>query len=114
MRALAAMNGVVEQASEAELANAAARADATGMFNCPHTGVAPAALEKLVAAGTIRKSDTVVVVSTANGLKFADFKVAYHEARLPEVPESRFVNRPVSVAKDYAAVRDSVRRTLGA
>ena len=48
IRTLQKFNGVVEQASETELADAAARADATGMFNCPHTGVALAALEKLV------------------------------------------------------------------
>ena len=41
-------NGVVEQASEQELAEEVARADRTGMFNCPHTGVALAALRKLV------------------------------------------------------------------
>src|SRR5690606_23119672 len=39
VRALIETNGVVEQASEAELADAVARADRTGMFNCPHTGV---------------------------------------------------------------------------
>eukprot|EP00894_Picocystis_sp_ML_P000124 jgi/Pico_ML_1/50641/g170.t1 len=40
-------NGIVEDASEEELMDAAARADLTGMFNCPHTGVALAALIKL-------------------------------------------------------------------
>ena len=40
-------NGVVEEATEEELMDAAARADRTGMFNCPHTGVALAALVKL-------------------------------------------------------------------
>ena len=72
---------MVEQASESELAEAAARADATGMFNCPHTGVALAALEKLVGNGTIKKGDTVVVISTANGLKFTDFKIGYHDRK---------------------------------
>ncbi len=37
----------MEEASEEELMDAAARADRTGMFNCPHTGVALAALIKL-------------------------------------------------------------------
>ena len=32
-------NGIVEEASEEELMDACARADLTGMFNCPHTGV---------------------------------------------------------------------------
>ena len=40
------------------------------MFNCPHTGVALAALAKLRDNGTIGKDDRVVVVSTAHGLKF--------------------------------------------
>lgn len=40
-------DGLVEEASEEELMDAAARADRTGMFNCPHTGVALAALIKL-------------------------------------------------------------------
>ena len=53
IRTLQKFNGVVEQASEAELADAAAAADRTGLFNCPHTGVALAALEKLVARGEI-------------------------------------------------------------
>ena len=48
IRLLQRFDGVVEQASEQELADESARADRTGMFNCPHTGVALAALRKLV------------------------------------------------------------------
>jgi threonine synthase len=112
IRTLKKFDGVVEQASEAELADAAGRADATGMFNCPHTGVALAALEKLVAAKTIKRSDSVVVVSTANGLKFTDFKVGYHEAKLPGVPEPRYANHPMLLPNVYSDVRDAVRRIL--
>ncbi len=46
-----------------------------GMFNCPHTGVALAALIKLREEGTIAPSDRTVVVSTAHGLKFTHSKV---------------------------------------
>jgi threonine synthase len=106
-RALRATNGVVEQASEAELADAAARADRTGMFNCPHTGVALAALEKLVARKLVKKGDRVVVISTANGLKFVDFKVRYHESG------GRYANQPIPLPNDYDSVRDCVRRVLG-
>jgi threonine synthase len=105
-------DGVVEQASEAELSDAAARADSTGMFCCPHTGVALAALDKLLGAGTIKPSDTVVVVSTANGLKFTEFKVGYHDSRLPGVPAPQHANTPVLLPNDYNAVRDAVRRVL--
>jgi len=112
IRALRASNGVVEQASEAELADAAGRADRTGMFTCPHTGVALAALEKLIARGEVGRKDRVVVVSTASGLKFADFKTRYHERALAEVPEPRYAVAPVEVPFDYAAVRDSVLRHI--
>ena len=95
IRTLQQFDGVVEQASEAELADAAARADRTGLFNCPHTGVALAALEKLVARGEIKPTDRVVVISTANGLKFTDFKVQYHEGKLAEVPNPQYANHPV-------------------
>ena len=105
-------NGVVEQASETELSDAAARADKTGMFNCPHTGVALAALEKLIAAGTIKKSERAVVISTANGLKFTDFKVGYHESKLADVPVAKFANTPINLPNEYTAVRDQVRRLL--
>src|SRR2546428_858453 len=37
VRTLKAFNGTVEQATEEELAEAAALADRTGMFSCPHT-----------------------------------------------------------------------------
>jgi threonine synthase len=113
IRALRACNGVVEQASEAELADAAARADLTGMFNCPHTGVALAALEKLVARGEIDKRERVVVVSTASGLKFTDFKTAYHERRLAGVTAPRHANATHELPNDYATVAARVRALLG-
>jgi threonine synthase len=103
MRALEAMDGLVEQASEEELCDAAARADRTGLYVCPHTAVALAATEKLARAGTIAASDRVVVVSTASALKFTDFKVRYHEGKLPQVT-SRSANRPIELAADYDAV----------
>jgi len=112
IRALVKCDGVVEQAGEAELADAAARADKTGMFTCPHTGVALAALEKLVARGLVERQQRVVVVSTANGLKFTDFKVRYHEGDLPGVPDPKHAAQPVPVPCDYAAVREVVLRHI--
>ena len=111
IRTLKDFDGVVEQATEAELADAAARADRTGLFNCPHTGVALAALFKLVDRGIIRKQDRVVVISTANGLKFPEFKIQYHEGQLPEVA-SRYRNTPIDVPADYDKVRDAVLRAI--
>lgn len=112
VRALREFQGVVETATEAELADAAARADRGGMFTCPHTGVALAAVEKLAARGEIAKHHRVVVISTASGLKFADFKVGYHEATLAEVPAPKYRNTPVELPERFDAVRDAVLRAL--
>ncbi len=112
IRTLQRYDGIVEQATESELAEASARADRTGMFNCPHTGVALAALIKLRASGEIATSDRVVVISTANGLKFTDFKLGYHEGRLPGVTP-RDPNLPVDLPNDYDAVRKAVSAVVG-
>ena len=113
IRVLKALNGVVEQATEDELANAAARADRTGLFCCPHTGVAFAALFKLVEKGIIRPRERAVVISTAHGLKFTDFKIAYHENRLMDVGvEPRHANRPLELPARYDVVRDRVFQAL--
>ena len=103
--------GVVEQVSEQEIAESVAHADRTGLFNCPHTGVALAALRKLRSRGEIEATDRVVVISTANGLKFTDFKVAYHRHRLPEI-DSTGANRPIDLAADYHSVRDRVLQEI--
>jgi threonine synthase len=112
LRALEALDGLVEQASEQELCDAAARADRTGAFTCPHTGVALAALEKLVARGVVGKDERVVVVSTAHGLKFSDFKVGYHQGSLPGVASS-LRNPSVKVPASLGAVQDAITARLG-
>ncbi len=103
IRVLKAFDGIVEQATEDEIANAAARADLTGLYNCPHTGVALAALYKLVERGDISRDERVIVISTANGLKFTDFKVKYHEKSLSEVSH-QYAQTPVELPADYDAV----------
>jgi threonine synthase len=109
--ALKRYDGIVEQASEAELASACARADRTGLFNCPHTGVALAAMEKLVNRGEIGRTERVVVLSTAHGLKFVDFKVKYHEMRLEGI-ESERANPPIELPARYETVRDEMLRQI--
>jgi threonine synthase len=107
IRTLQAYDGIVEQATETELADASARADRTGMFNCPHTGVALAVLEKLAARGEITRDQRVVVVSTANGLKFSDFKLQYHTQQLAGI-DAQLANAPVELPHDYDAVRRAI------
>ena len=111
IRVLKATNGVVEQASEDELADAVARADRTGMYNCPHTGVALAATEKLAKSGLVKKSDRVVVVSTAHGLKFTEFKRAYHMGTLEGVA-ARHKNSPIELDASVSSVRRAIDSRL--
>jgi threonine synthase len=111
VRVLTKLEGVVEQATEQELADASARADRTGLYTCPHTGVALAALFKYIERGEIKPDDRVVVISTAHGLKFTDFKVNYHDSILKDVI-SRHANPPLELPADVAIVQDAVDRAL--
>jgi len=104
-------DGIVEQATENELAAAAAEADLTGMFTCPHTGVALAVLKKLINRGLIKSSDRTVVISTAHGLKFTDFKVNYHESTLDNVT-SQYANPAVHLPADADAVKAEIEKRL--
>jgi threonine synthase len=109
IRTLQRFDGVVEEATEQELADESALADRTGMFNCPHTGTALAALRKLVQGGLIRQDERVVVISTAHGLKFADQKTAYHTGALGGVRPTH-ANRPIEVEPDLQQVADAIAR----
>ncbi|KAK1435841.1 hypothetical protein QVD17_01611 [Tagetes erecta] len=109
--ALKNSNGIVEEATEEELMDAMAQADATGMFICPHTGVALTALVKLRNSGVIRATDRTVVVSTAHGLKFTQSKIDYHSKAIPEMA-CRLANPPVNVKADFGSVMDVLKKYL--
>ena len=102
--------GSLNKATEEELADAVAMADKTGMFNCPHTGVALAALIKLVRQGVIDPSHRVVVISTAHGLKFTEFKVAYHRQELGF--DCRYANPPIELPPTADAVNRALDEAL--
>ncbi len=110
IRTIKQFDGIVMDATEQELSDAAALGDRTGMFNCPHTGVALAAMIKLIKAGKIDKSEHVVVISTAHGLKFTDFKVQYHEEKLGF--PSQYANKPIEVPARVDAVKEALTNAL--
>jgi threonine synthase len=113
VRAIESSNGIVAQASESDLANAACHADSYGFFSDPQTGVALAVLKKLIGTGAIEPRSRVVVISTAHGLKFVDFKLKVHEGRVPDT-DSSFRNLPVEVPADVDRVRDVINGKLPA
>ena len=101
----------LHRVTEEELANAAHRGDRIGLYCCPHTGVALGALEKLVAAGKIQKDENVVVISTAHGLKFTEFKVGYHEKKLENIC-SQFANPVFKAPAEIGAVMDILKKEM--
>ncbi|MCH8157984.1 MAG: pyridoxal-phosphate dependent enzyme [Nitrospinae bacterium] len=113
IRTLQAFDGIVGEATEQELATAVGRANRTGLLCCPHTGVALAVLEKLVKSGEIRKQERVIVISTANGLKFTDFLFKYHTQKLKGI-NSEHAYAPIDLPADYAVVRETILKNIGA
>lgn len=111
VRILTETDGWVEQASERELADAAAQGDRIGLYNDPHTGVALACAMKLAKIGVIERDHRVVVVSTAHGLKFTEHKVRYHEGRLLE-NAGQFQNQPVMVPADPHQIKHILNARL--
>jgi len=75
--------------------------------------VALATLFKLVERGWIAPQERVVVISTAHGLKFSDFKIAYHDSRLEGIA-SNHANPPVLLPPRYDAVIDAIDTRLRA
>lgn len=111
IKTLKTFDGIVEQASEEELANATALLDRTGTFNCPHTGVAIAAFLKLLERKVFKPKDRVVIISTAHGLKFVEFKIGYHQGTLEGV-SSKYANTPVELPPDLGAVKEAIFENL--
>ena len=86
----------MEQTSQDGLAHAAAMVDRMGLFSCPQTAVVLTALPKLAERGLIGAQDRLLVLSTANGLNFIDFKIGHHQEDLPAV-EPKPANKPVEL-----------------
>ena len=111
VRTLQRFDGVVEQATEDELAEAAARADLTGHVQRPaHRRGAGGAGEAGPREARFSTGQRTVVISTANGLKFTDFKVALPRARrwASWASPRAHANQPVELPADFDAVRRAV------
>ena len=73
--------------------------------------MALATLFKLVDKGEVSSSDRVIIISTANGLKFTDFKVMYHENRLDDV-EVEYGQVPQELPAHYDDVARAIDQML--
>ncbi len=111
VRALKKYNGLVYEVSEEQLANAAHFADRTGLYCDPHTGVALGALMQMVDEKRLQKRDRVVVISTAHGLKFSEFKTQYHKRELTGM-ETKYANAIEECAPDVDQVRAILKKRM--
>ena len=66
-----------------------------------------AVLEKRVKSGEIKKNDRVVVISTANGLKFTEFLHKYHTDKLDGIT-SDYAYAPINLPADYDKVKETI------
>ena len=101
-------DGIVEEVNEDELVDAVGIADKTGLFTCPQTGIALGALIKSVNKGIIKPNDRTIVISTANGLKFTDFKTSFHENTIGNVKINNHRMLPIEIDTDYTTILNSI------
>src|SRR6185312_13789301 len=100
--------GVVEKATEQEIADAKAIIGRCGIGCEPASAATLAGLRKLVSAGAIAPDADVVAVLTGNVLKDPDYIYRYHTGQLKspsgEAIQSTFGNQPVVVPNDAGAI----------
>jgi threonine synthase len=106
-------NGVVEQVTEQEIADAKAQIGLAGIGCEPASAATLAGIRKLTAAGTMSRDADVIAVLTGNLLKDPDYIYAYHTGAL-KAPDgrsiqSRFGNNPVVVPNDTAQIAAVLR-----
>jgi len=101
VRSIRETNGVVESVTDAEILEAKAVIDASGIGCEPASAASVAGVAKLRRAGAIRDGETVVAVLTGHLLKDPGAVVAYHQETEPR-PEH--ANRPIEIDATLAEV----------
>jgi threonine synthase len=103
LRSLEWMNGVVRQATDAEILDGKALVGLHGYGCEPASGASVAGLRRLLNEKMISLSDRVVCILTGHGLKDPDLTVSYHSPA-PGAPVGEHANPPVRCAADIDAI----------
>jgi threonine synthase len=101
VRAIRETNGVVIDLPDADILDAKAVVDSSGVGCEPASAASVAGARALTERGVIQRNDTVVAVLTGHILKDSDILLKYH--RDTEPPPAR-ANRPVEIDADIGAV----------
>jgi len=101
VRAIRETNGVVIAVSDADILEAKAVVDSSGVGCEPASAASVAGARQLVARGLVQRNEKVVGVLTGHILKDSDILLKYHRDTDP--PPAR-ANRPIEIDADIAAV----------
>ena len=99
-------DGLVEQVSDAEIMNAKAIIDRSGIGCEPASAASLAGVKKLKESGVIHSRDSVVCILTGNLLKDPENTVNYHLGNLGFRAE--YANKPVEIEPEYEDVRKAI------
>jgi threonine synthase len=101
VQAITETDGVVLAVPDAELLEAKAVIDASGVGCEPASAVSLAGLRQLVRRGTVKRTDRVVAVLTGHILKDPGLLLQYHQEMEP--PPSA-ANRPIEIEADVSEI----------
>lgn len=87
LRVLETTGGTVEQATEAEIAQAKAEIGIDGIGCEPASAVTLAGLKKLTASGFVKRADRTVLILTGHLLKDPEFTLKFHRGDLFNEPK---------------------------
>jgi threonine synthase len=106
VRSIRETNGVVIDVPDAEILEAKAVVDASGVGCEPASAASVAGARSLISRGIVQRDETVVAVLTGHILKDSDILLKYHR---DTEPPPALANRPVEIDADLGAVE----RVLG-
>jgi threonine synthase len=108
VQAITETDGIVLSTSDAELLEAKAAIDASGVGCEPASAVTLAGLRQLVAAGQIKRTDRVVAVLTGHILKDPALLLRYHRELDPPPPGA---NRPIEIDSNLSEIEKVLKQT---
>jgi threonine synthase len=109
IRVIKETDGVVDYVSDAEIMEAKAVVDASGVGCEPASAASVAGVKKLAAKGVIKSDEDVVCILTGNLLKDSDATIGYHLGKLKGI-SAKSPNVPTRL--EAGAVSASLRRIL--
>ncbi|MEE9311857.1 MAG: threonine synthase, partial [Planctomycetota bacterium] len=108
IRSIQEVGGCVDDVYDAEILDAKAIVDASGIGAEPASCATVAGLKKLVEKNVVKKEETVCCVLTGHALKDTETTSRYHEGQFLHTAR-RYRNPPVKVECSMAAIREVLK-----